>query len=374
MAKYCSFCGTELDDDALFCGKCGKKIEEIIEETKAEVISSEKEKNITFEETNNLSEKTEKQISKEEKKSGKEKIIIIILIAVIIGLLIFVISLISSNEDDIKPNAEDFSTSISSAQSDEIDVSTDASDVQSSADEISVSTSSEQLNKVESSVSTSSINSNSEATSSNKNNGYIDSSKPDNSKPDNGGNEEENEENDVPHSHNFGNWTNDGNESTHSRVCECGEKENETHVFDSGNVTEEPTETTTGTKIYTCIICGATKTEILDKLEHTHNYGSWTDDGNGSTHSKVCSCGDKKSEQHNWTWWEYSDTTQYRVCIECGANETKEHVHDIVYDDTQPIYKWRCRICGMSWMFDPNGFKKVIFDKKCIGGSQIILK
>lgn len=43
------------------------------------------------------------------------------------------------------------------------------------------------------------------------------------------------------------------------------------HSYDDGVVTTEPTEQAEGEKTYTCTICGATKTEIIEKLEGGNN-------------------------------------------------------------------------------------------------------
>lgn len=44
------------------------------------------------------------------------------------------------------------------------------------------------------------------------------------------------------------------------------------HTWDEGTVTKEPTETEKGEKTFTCTVCGETKTEEIDVLEHVHNY------------------------------------------------------------------------------------------------------
>lgn len=45
------------------------------------------------------------------------------------------------------------------------------------------------------------------------------------------------------------------------------------HSYDDGVVTIEPTEQSEGEKTYTCTICGATKTEVIARLDHIHNKG-----------------------------------------------------------------------------------------------------
>ena len=46
--KYCTKCGAQMNDDALFCPKCGTKFEEVIEESNQEAIE---EKPVAPEET-----------------------------------------------------------------------------------------------------------------------------------------------------------------------------------------------------------------------------------------------------------------------------------------------------------------------------------
>ena len=44
-----------------------------------------------------------------------------------------------------------------------------------------------------------------------------------------------------------------------------------THIWDAGKITTAPTCTTTGIKTYTCMSCGATRNENVDKTEHYFN-------------------------------------------------------------------------------------------------------
>ena len=45
------------------------------------------------------------------------------------------------------------------------------------------------------------------------------------------------------------------------------------HSYDDGVITTEPSEQSEGEKTYTCTNCGATKTEVIEKLDHIHNKG-----------------------------------------------------------------------------------------------------
>lgn len=46
------------------------------------------------------------------------------------------------------------------------------------------------------------------------------------------------------------------------------------HTWDDGVVTTEPTEDSKGVKTFTCTVCGATKTEEIPELAHTHTAGN----------------------------------------------------------------------------------------------------
>lgn len=68
-------------------------------------------------------------------------------------------------------------------------------------------------------------------------------------------------------SHSWSTWKRSSS-SKHKRSCNlCGETEYDYHEYDDGEVTEEPTEDSTGVLTYTCDTCGATKTEIIPVLE-----------------------------------------------------------------------------------------------------------
>ena len=74
--------------------------------------------------------------------------------------------------------------------------------------------------------------------------------------------------NDAPHSHEYGDWISDG-DATHSRSCECGDKQTEEHSWDAGTVTVEPTTSVVGVKTFTCTVCGETKAEEMPTVTQT---------------------------------------------------------------------------------------------------------
>ena len=86
-------------------------------------------------------------------------------------------------------------------------------------------------------------------------------------------------------------------ETGHWHTCSgCDEKVDfEAHIENSGTVTVQPTETSTGVMTYYCSVCGyEMRTEEIPAItpEHTHSYGTeWKSDS--TLHWHECSCGDK---------------------------------------------------------------------------------
>ena len=72
--------------------------------------------------------------------------------------------------------------------------------------------------------------------------------------------------------HSYGTWGKNDSE-THKKTCaNCGDIQTETHKWDAGKVTTEPTCTENGVKTYTCSVCKDTKTEtILAGGKHTYS-------------------------------------------------------------------------------------------------------
>lgn len=67
--------------------------------------------------------------------------------------------------------------------------------------------------------------------------------------------------------HSWGNWTS-SSLIQHKHICaNCGQVEYDSHEWDDGEITKEPTEESTGKITYTCDTCGATKLESIPALE-----------------------------------------------------------------------------------------------------------
>ncbi len=67
-----------------------------------------------------------------------------------------------------------------------------------------------------------------------------------------------------PIGHDYGEWASD-NKTTHSKVCANDKKHviTENHKWDDGDITKEATATEAGEYLYTCSVCGETKTEAF---------------------------------------------------------------------------------------------------------------
>lgn len=173
----------------------------------------------------------------------------------------------------------------------------------------------------------------------------------DNSNNDNGGtgnNGSNGGDNKPSHTHTYSTtWT--GNETHHWHIClkdNCDEVSDKAeHVWDSGEVTKEPTCTTAGAKIYTCTVCDKTKTEEIaatghffseewakDETHHWHNCTAEnctvTDNSQKDGYAEHdfsngdCVCG--QAHPHIWSQtWEKNETHHWRTCIVtgCGAKD-----------------------------------------------------
>lgn len=56
------------------------------------------------------------------------------------------------------------------------------------------------------------------------------------------------------------------------KVCGVTEGDPSEHSWDEGVVTAEPTEEADGQRLFTCLLCGQSRTETIPSLDHAHNY------------------------------------------------------------------------------------------------------
>ena len=147
------------------------------------------------------------------------------------------------------------------------------------------------------------------------------------------------------------------------------------HQWDEGVVTAEPTEQSTGIRIYTCERCSATKTEVIPALEHVHAYSGMitapTCTEQGYT-TFTCTCGESYIDAfvdalgHNEAvdFGEVASCTESGMtdgshCSTCGQTLIKQeeipalgHLWDegtIILDPTEEstgIIEYICERCG----------------------------
>ena len=161
------------------------------------------------------------------------------------------------------------------------------------------------------------------------------------------------------HQHTFSTaWQGNSTYHWHPATCEhtnvvsgLGE-----HQWDAGVVTVQPTHTTTGQKVYTCTVCGMTKTETLNQ---THTFDqmiaspaylkSEATCTSPAVYYKSCTCGAKGTETFTYgsalghtasgTWGKDANY-HWNVCSRCGAKG------DLVAHSFDSAGK--CTVCGYS--------------------------
>lgn len=102
---------------------------------------------------------------------------------------------------------------------------------------------------------------------------------------------------DANHTHEYGEWevTKEATCVTtgiQQRTCACGDVQTEViprtdHTWDEGVITKQPTETSNGSRLYTCTVCRANKSEIIPAGTDTSASQSLGIDSNGSNTSGV---------------------------------------------------------------------------------------
>ncbi len=167
-----------------------------------------------------------------------------------------------------------------------------------------------------------------------------------------------------PHEHTYSTeWTHDENNHWHAATCDHKTEVSgkEAHKWDEGKVTASATESAKGEKTYTCTTCGATKTEEIPQLAHTHTFSAeWTYDETNHWHAATCDHKTEVSgkEAHKWdegkvttSATESAKGTKTYTCTTCGATKTEEipqlaHTHTFstewTYDENN---HWHAATC-----------------------------
>jgi hypothetical protein len=115
-------------------------------------------------------------------------------------------------------------------------------------------------------------------------------------------------------------------------------------IYHSGSQTSEivspPTHTSTGLQNYVCGSCGEIQTQIIEKLpEHDWNNAVVTivNPTHTTEGAKIftCICGESYSEpiatltEHTYDWFEYYDEEQHKMICACGAEQYADHDYHI---------------------------------------------
>ena len=134
----------------------------------------------------------------------------------------------------------------------------------------------------------------------------------------------------LPHTHVFSQaWTSD--ETTHFRVCSCGERTDvREHLF-CWIVDVAPTETRSGIQHEECLICGYRHKENtpIAPLPHEHMFlQEWAWDE--TIHYHACSCGERTDVgEHDFSWivdvapTETVQGVKHEECLVCGCRRNE---------------------------------------------------
>lgn len=149
--------------------------------------------------------------------------------------------------------------------------------------------------------------------------------------------------------HSYSNeWSIDEMYHWHSAICEHVYEytDKETHIWDSGIITKEPTKTIEGEKTYICEVCNKTKVVNIGILGHAHTYDTeYTFDDNYHWYQAICghSSEVKGREVHNWD----SEIIEFEATVydegiklyTCqGCKHTKEEIIDKIPSFTVIFY------------------------------------
>ncbi len=121
------------------------------------------------------------------------------------------------------------------------------------------------------------------------------------------------------------------------------------HDFNDGEVTKAPTEEVEGVKTFTCNTCGYQKTEVVEKLTHTHTFATeWSKNETEHWRAATCAHTSEKADvaMHSWdegqvtkepTETEEGEKTY--TCLVCGQTKT-ESVGTLAHTHTFDTSAW----------------------------------
>ena len=153
-------------------------------------------------------------------------------------------------------------------------------------------------------------------------------------------------------------WTHDDNE--HWKQCSrCDEKKDvSSHTWDSGTVTTASTCTKAGEKTYTCTKCGATKTDSINATGHSWK-SDWTSDATHHWHECANENCDVTDNAGKKGYAEHSGgkatCTQNAVCEFCKAEYGEKLPHDFTAETVDAKYLKSAATCT----------EKAVYYKSC---------
>ena len=149
-------------------------------------------------------------------------------------------------------------------------------------------------------------------------------------------------------------WTHDDNE--HWKQCSrCDAKDDvNPHNWDSGTITTAPTCTKAGERTYTCPECGATKTEPIDATGHSWK-SDWTSDATHHWHecaNKNCDVTDNSGKngyaEHTGGKATCTEKAKCTVCgVKYGAIDPANHTGTEQWTQTAATHEKKWSCCGV---------------------------
>lgn len=131
------------------------------------------------------------------------------------------------------------------------------------------------------------------------------------------------------------------NTTYHTAVCsKCGKETKLKHDWDDDEVVREPTCQKTGLVNQFCTLCNDTRQASIPKTED-HQYTEW-EYVDGKQHVRSCeSCKKEFKEEHTVADWQYDSKEHWHTCADCGGRaDTAAHTLKKGCDSTCPVCKY----------------------------------
>ena len=144
----------------------------------------------------------------------------------------------------------------------------------------------------------------------------------------------------------------------------CGETRKITHTWDKGKVTTKAGCTTAGEKLYTCKVCGDTKTEALKKTGHSYDNACDTTCNN---------CGETRKITHDYgKIWTTDESQHWHACSVCGEKkDTADHNFTEVLTGAAEGHGYACTGCGYLSQVQPHTFDNACDTLEGSGGTGV---